>query len=36
MMDRDLYKDLLVDIDKRFYWDEYKSNEDFDKDNIQV
>ena len=34
MMDRDLYKDLLVDIDKRFYWDEYKSNEDFDKDNI--
>ena len=33
-MDRDLYKDIVKDMDNRFYWDEYKSNEDFDKDNV--
>ena len=34
IMDRDLYRDLVKEIDKRFYWDEYKSNKEFDKDNI--
>lgn len=34
MKDRELYIDFLKDYDKRFYWDEYKSNDEFDKDNI--
>jgi len=33
-MDRELYKDLIKDMDNRFYWDEYKSNKEFDKDNV--
>ena len=33
-MDRELYDDLIKDMDKRFYWEDYKSNKEFDKDYI--
>ena len=33
-MDRELYEDLIKDMDKRFYWEDYKSNKEFDKDYI--
>ena len=34
LMDRELYDDLIKDMDKRFYWEDYKSNKEFDKDYI--
>ena len=34
LMDRELYEDLIKDMDKRFYWEDYKSNKEFDKDYI--
>ena len=34
LMDRELYDNLIKDMDKRFYWEDYKSNKEFDKDYI--